>query len=405
MKRIITVFLYLIITLNFSNIAIAKSIMPDDDVVLLKSDKTDIVKRYRSIIEKNPDNIDLIYQLSNTLLLKAKKENDTSLFGKIEAILVKNKKALVNDENLRIIYADVLQRRHAFNEAIKNIENIDTVQANIMRALIFQNTGNYSEAENECLKLNGKSPRIVSETCILHARSFTGQLKESYFSLSKLLKYFNSTSNQYKSWSLTALAEMASRLGELEKSEILYRKSYQTNPNNHILAEWVDSLHKLDKQKEIQALLKDKHEDLRLKLRYIRSLKLTQDVGEQHVVKELNKHIALIELREDKIHYDARIEYYLWINRDVNKAYYWAKKNWLKYKTPVAAGFLLATSPHNIDENLTTSVIEWRKSNNIEDINIDNLLLKKTTSYFNEIEFKPAAREINQYETWKAVQI
>jgi len=361
--------------LALSNIAESSSYIPKDDFILLEVPETNLVAVYRNKINNNPNDVQLLASLINELIEQAKKQNSDLLFGQIESMLAKNRRILETNDKLRILYADVLQHRHAFDKAKKYLEKIDESNAILIRATIYQNLGEYSNASRECKNLVGRINIFVASTCLIHARSYQGNLNHSYNALKKISRNIQDPLN--KLWSITALAEMAYRNGNSDESLDYYQQANKISPDNkHILSEWVDVLYSENKQSEILALLEDNHSDMRLNIRYLRSIFETSKYVEADHKKDfqdLSNAITLTELRKDQRHYDTRAEYYLWIKRDSDKALSWANKNWNVSKTPAAARLLFMTSKMSGDISLLKEIKKWMVSSNIEDSHLEKL--------------------------------
>lgn len=370
----------IIITVLLSIVSVVESseYIPDDDYILLEVPKLNLVDSYRNKLKNSPGNIPLLIQVTKSLITKAKKDNSDLLFGQIESILMKYKSTVVKNNTLKTLYADILQHRHAFYKAKIALKDINSSQAILMRATIYQNLGEYSDASSECKKLLGKVNILVAVTCITHAKSYQSKLTENFTILKKVMNNFTGENSATKTWALTALGEMAYRMGSLDESIGYYQQANKLSPDNtHIISEWVDILFSMNKHDEIISLLKDNHEDMRLNLRYLRSLIETNRYNEllhgteKESLKDL---ITITELREDQRHYDTRAEFYIWINKDSNKALNWARENWSVIKTPAAAKLLLIASKLTKNKTNLGEVKAWFEQNNIEDNSLRRML-------------------------------
>jgi len=349
----------------------AGSFQPNENTVLLKVTKIDLAKKYREKVNSNLNDINEVTRLTKEIIEKAKVGNDDLLYGKIEAVLIENKVLVENNEQLKLFLSKLLQHRHAFKAALNYLKNNDSVDANLTRAVILMNIGQYKKASNECKKLIGKSSLLLASTCLLHAESLQGKLVASYTSLKKVLNNTQEEDETLKIWAMTALADMANRLGNKKESLFYFSISNELAPNDaHIMSEWIDVLHNLNEQSMIQEILKNNHADIRLNLRYLRSLMLTQSYNHSlhhKNLKRLGESVMLMELRQDKRHYDTRAEYYTWINIDPEKAYFWAKKSWQVTRTPTAAKLLVLTSRSVNNNDVVKFVKNWVETKKIED--------------------------------------
>ena len=359
----------------------AESFQPNENTVLLKVKKIDLAKKYKEKMNSNLKNINKIVRLTKDIIEKAKVSNDDMLYGEIEAVLVENKIIVENSEQLKLYFSKLLQHRHAFKAALDYLESNNSVDANLTRAVILTNIGQYKKASYECKKLIGKSSLLLASTCLLHAESFQGKLLSSYTRLKNVLNNFQEEDKVLKVWAMTALADMANRLGNKNKALLYFSASNKLTPNNaHIMSEMIDVLHALNEQSMIQEILKNDHADIKLNLRYLRSLMITQSYNHSlhhKDLKRLNESILLMELRQDERHYDTRAEYYTWIRLDSKKSYYWAKKNWQVTRTPAAARLLVVSEQNVKDSDAIKDVSHWVGNNKIEDSYLLKLLSDK----------------------------
>lgn len=378
-QKSICVKIIIVISILIHTSAIATPYQPKNDFIVLNVEKTDLVKIARNKIGNEPESEALLLKTSYKLLQKAKQENNNALFGQIESILMQQRELVMKNNQLKIRYADVLQHRHAFAEAKYYLKGINSPEANLLRSTIYQNLGEYANASQECKKIIGQVNIVLASTCLFHAESYRGKLYKSHKALEKINKQFNEEKNDYQLWMLTALADMANRLGLMQKSINYYKKANSLKPDNHIVSEYVDVLFSHNMQKEVVTLLGANHFDLRLKLRYLRSrkeLNKISHVDDLDELKDLKLAVELIELRKDKRHYDTRAEYYIWIEVNPEKAVHWANENWKVSKTPNSAKLLLLASELKHDAQGLISVREWITKNKIEDYSLDQLVTK-----------------------------
>lgn len=209
----------------------------DDEVVhRIKKSNVESITLYDDSLNES----ELTIKVGSMILL-ARETNNSLLFGKVEAVLMKNTNIVNANKILKIYYADVLQQRHAFFEALNKIEKINTPEANVLRATIYINLGKYKKASSECKKLIGKADLLVASTCLLHAESYQGNLLQSLSTLKKITNQFKHNSNLIPAWTLTALADMSDRLGDNNSSINYYQIASKANPNNvHVVSEMTD---------------------------------------------------------------------------------------------------------------------------------------------------------------------
>ncbi|MBN4080166.1 hypothetical protein JYT31_00740 [Beggiatoa alba] len=355
---------------------------PEDDFLLYKVKDSSLLNSVRKRLNKNPEKLDVFIGSIKNLLKKARQKNSPLLFGEIESILRKHSDLVSKNNTLKVYLADVLQHRHAFEQAKWQLKQVNTAEANLMRASIFLNLGEYSKASKECKKLIGQTHILVASTCVLHTESYRGKLQQSYSALEKIFTQFKGENKLHQLWLITALAEMANRIGQYERSRYFYQKANDIKPGDaHILSEWVEVLYSLNKQNKIIELLEYNHQDIRLNLRYIRSLYARK---KQHEVtlkelKKLKQGITILERRQDKQHYDTRAEYAIWISLDPEQAMKWASRNWQLAKTPESAKLLLMASGLANEKKFINEIKAWIRSSKIEDFSLMEMIAKLTS--------------------------
>lgn len=373
-NKIITIMIVM-----YSSVVESSAYIPNNNFVVFETPKTNLVNTYRNKINNNKGNITILVESITTLLEQAKSNNSELLFGKIESLLINNLETVNKSDKLKTLYADVLQRRHAFDSALKYLENVELPKSNLMRSTLYQNLGEFAKASIECRKLIGKINIFVATTCITHARSYQGKLQSSFSSLKGLNESISESDRSTKIWSLTALAEMASRAGESDLSLKYYLQANRLEPNNaHIMSEWVDVLYNFNEDTQIVSLLEGNKSEIRLKLRYLRSqykLGNYQTIVNEKLKRELSNAISLLELRKDKRHYDTRAEYYIWIKPDAEKSLYWARQNWAVSETPVAAKLLLRAAKLGINMDAANEINEWIRKTKVEDNELDKMVV------------------------------
>lgn len=378
MKKIMMLLILLMLVVIYD--ASASPFFPQENDVVFKVNKLKRSLFDNTLLNEN----DLTIKVRN-LISQARETNNPLMFGKVEALLIKNRNVVKTSEKLKIYYADVLQQRHAFSDAIYKVDKINTSEANLLRATINLNLGEYKKASSECKKLIGKVDFMVASTCLLHAESYQGNLLHSLTALEKINKIFEINEKTSSIWTLTALADMSNRLGNNNASLKYYEKALEIKPNNtHVMSEMIDVLYEMQQQDKIVKVLEGNHADIRLNLRYFRSTNLHDGLSHKNLPEliKLKNEILLLEMRKDMRHYDTRAEYYIWIEKEPAKAIFWAQKNWEVSHTPTSAKLLIHALSSNktlpLHKEMAKEVENWAKDNNVEDSSLIKMIKKMT---------------------------
>ncbi|MCQ8878656.1 hypothetical protein NQT69_11645 [Pseudoalteromonas shioyasakiensis] len=235
------------------------------------------------------------------------------------------------------MYARVLQREHLFTKALLITQDVlehspRHINTHLLRANILMVQGKFTASKQQCLQLTGLTTIDVVNTCALDALSQDGQLKQSYQSLkNSIVPHKQSESTRH------VLAEMAMRLNKPKAAlSHLNTLSLNTAPVSLVVL-WADIQLALGHyQKVLNTLpsLTSNNQNLE------DALLLRLAIAEQNNTKNpqsewqhlMTQRVQLRELRQDRFHASYLARYYLDLNKQPDKALYWAKVNWQQAK-------------------------------------------------------------------------
>ena len=235
------------------------------------------------------------------------------------------------------MYARVLQREHQFSGALAITEAVlkqdpNHINTHLLRANMLMVQGDFKAAKKQCLKLIGLTAMDVVNTCTLDVLSQNGQLAQSYQSLKNSIVLNKQSDNTRH-----VLGEMALRLNKPDAALGHINSISLNRAPVSLVVLWADiHLAQGNYQKVLNtlpALVNDKQnlED---------ALLLRLAIAEQHYNDNsltqwknlMAQRVALRELRQDRFHASDLAHYYLDINKQPEKALYWAEINWQQAK-------------------------------------------------------------------------
>lgn len=210
---------------------------------------------------------------------------------------------------------------------------------NLLAARIYLIQGQPTLARQSCLRLLGHSDLLTTSTCVLEVASYpqetllgNRELKQSYEHLRLLVSREGFPGDERGPWVAQVLADMAMRLGMPKVAEQWLAPQLRRASVNY-LAQWADSQFAQGKPQEViqylTAVVKATGEvDDLLLLQLALAEKKSAETSEPSWQAQLAERVALREQRQDLQHANELARYYLEINRQPQKALYWAQLHW-----------------------------------------------------------------------------
>lgn len=169
----------------------------------------------------HPENQAVASDLVNAYIQLARSEQDVRYFGYAEGIIRKYRQ--ISNADLLLHWADVLQQKHQFTDALGALDaalaaDEGLFRARLMRAHLYFTQGNYEKSLQDCQALIGKVDELISVACITQVRGYTGKLLDSYSLLQSTFTRASQVSADEKRWVLMILIEMATRIGKIREA-------------------------------------------------------------------------------------------------------------------------------------------------------------------------------------------
>lgn len=272
-----------------------------------------------------------------TLLINSQQVGQTELRQGLLKNQLQQRYAQSPTPQIGYMYARVLQREHQFSAALAITDAVlkrdpNHVNTHLLRANMLMVQGDFKAAKQQCLKLLALTAMDVINTCTFDVLSQDGQLAQSYQSLANSI-----TSNKQSDNTRHVLAEMALRLNKPDEALAhIQSLPLKTAPVSLVVL-WADIyLAQGNYQKVLNTLPALVNEKQNLE----DALLLRLAIAEQHYNDTsltqwqnlMAQRVALRELRQDSFHASDLAHYYLDINKQPEKALYWAKINWQQAK-------------------------------------------------------------------------
>jgi len=375
--------LLIIISIVF-NAVMAQPYIPafENTVVRTFSASEDVQKinHLREQLLNDKNNYRILNEAVALYLKMGREKSDPRYFGYAEALILPylNNKNL--PEQVYIHWADILQHRHDFSQALQVLNrlannNSNNSQVYLMRAISHISRAEYQLALDNCKSLFTRASHLISMACVSQVKSLTGELQKSFALLEETLKINKHSDKEELGWVITLLADMAVRKGEELVGEQYYRKALEINQHDYYaLANYADLLLKQKKYQQVIFILNEfTYVDALLLRLAIAGIKTKSDSAAKYIA-ELESSYRLMALRGEDAHLRDQARFYFEVKNESEKALMLAKKNWRVQKEPADIKLLLNIALKNNNKTELKRGIEWVMSQALEDVQLQHII-------------------------------
>lgn len=337
-------------------------------------------KRIRAALNANPKNIVIAAQLAKLYIERSRIEGDPRYLGYAQAALAPWWNLNEPPIEALVLRATLLQSTHRFDQSLVDIDKVLKLdprngQAWITRATILQVQAKYAEAYKSCEQLYLIAPSLITLTCATNIHNLSGQALKSYNKLKTVYVDSGETNPSIQVWVLTLLAEMATRLNDIQSAEQYFQKAIKIeDPDSYLLGAYSDFLLDQHRPKEVIQLLKTKTRIDALLLRYAEALDATQSPAAAEEIESLKQRFAAALLRGDTVHQREQSRFELRLMHNPEKALQIAKLNWEVQKEPADARVFLEAAVSAKDKTAIQKIRLWLETSHLEDIALNKIL-------------------------------
>ena len=347
------------------------------------------IQALQTALYKHPDNVQLATQLARYYLQQSKMQGtDRALY------------LLLAQETLQIwwdqkhppvevlsLRAYLYQAQHEFSLAHADLTALLAQQPNhpnaaFSLAMLQQIQGDYKKALYNCKSLLKTRRFMLSGLCQASVQSVNGQAQRAY----KVLKVFlmqMATEDQWRQWTLTLLADIANRLGDIQAAEQYFQQALAIPTQDaYLQLRYADFLLTQQRAQDLLEQFSDIAADKQLLLRqhYAAQL-LPKRMNKDDYAMQVKRYVAVQQQNinnseVDKQHAALWAYYYLHIDQQPQKALRFANLNWKQQKSNQDLHLLLHAALLTQDDKTLSIVKNWRKKTALEDITLDHLLAK-----------------------------
>ena len=179
--------------------------------------------------------LDIALPLAQLDISRARATGDLRFLGYAEAILSPWMQQPTVAPQVLVLYATILQSRHAFDASLAQLDRAltarpDDAQGWLTRATVLRVLGRYDEAMSSCEHLAAAADPAITSLCVQSLRGLKGHLKDAYATISSLSAQELPT--EARAWRYSELGEMAERSGNDASAEHWFREGLQLSPED-----------------------------------------------------------------------------------------------------------------------------------------------------------------------------
>jgi predicted Zn-dependent protease len=369
---------FLMVSLT-AGIASAEPFVPSDDATVLErlrdpADRTEAeLRSLADRLRRTSDDRTLALQLARRYVETGRATGDPRYSGYAEAALAPWLGAEPIDPDVQLMRAVLRQNRHAFADALSDLDAVlrrrpKDVQALLTRATVLQVQGRPKEAARDCAALEGRVYPLVAAVCAADLAALTGRAEMAERFLGLVLSQGGVEDPALRAWALTARAEIAGLRGDTVAAEASFREALALDRSDiYLRAAYADLLLDLGRPADVRALIGDETRPDALLLRLVLAAKAAGDPDAPDLAAKLGDRFAAAKLRGDATHRREEARFRLVATGDIGAALALARDNWTVQRERWDARLLLEAAVAAGDASAAAPVIDWMKATGIED--------------------------------------
>ena len=363
----------------------AEPYRPTDDTQILQQlsfKASDPVAReidsLRTNLRRNPRDLESAVKLATRYIEQGRSEGDPRFLGQAQAVLSPWWSEPPPPPAALLLRATIRQNAHEFDQALADLDQVLAVEPNnaqawLTKASILQVQARYDEARRACQRLTRLAAAHVLLGCLGDIAGVTGQSVKSRELLRQVLSD-TTLSGRERIWIATILAETAARTGAIREAEESFAEAFKVGiKDQYLLGAYADFLLDQRRYQDVISLLRSETRADGLLLRLALAEQTLKLPTFQNHTDELAARFAAGRDRGTTVHVREEARFTLTLQHDAHRALPLAQANWNVQREPADARILLESALAAKNPPAAQPVLDWMKSNRVEDFHLQQL--------------------------------
>ena len=332
----------------------------------------------RTNLRGNPRNLESAVKLATRYIEQGRSEGDPRFLGQAQAILSPWWNEPTPPPAALLLRATIRQNAHEFDQALADLDQVLAVEPNnaqawLTKASILQVQARYDEARRACQRLTRLAAAHVLLGCLGDIAGVTGQSVKSRELLRQVLSD-TTLSGRERIWIATILAETATRTGAIREAEESFAEAFKVGiKDQYLLGAYADFLLDQRRYQDVISLLQSETRADGLLLRLALAEQVLKLPLLQSHTAELAARFAAARERGTAVHVREEARFTLTLQHDAHRALPLAQANWNVQREPADARILLESALAVKNRAAAQPVLDWMKSNRVEDFHLQQL--------------------------------
>lgn len=338
------------------------------------------MRRLRSAVADDPDNLELMLDLARRYLEMGRTEADPRYDGYAEGLLAPWLERDVVPTDVLLLRAILRQRAHRFDAALADLEQVTTrapgsAQAWLTQATVLQVLGEYGSARASCERLARTGTPLIATVCASQVMSLTGMADLGYHRLRRWIDAQPADDPVTRQWALVVLGEIAARRGETAAAAEHFRAALAMPRRNvYLLAVYADVLLDQGEAAQVRTLLADETRIDALLLRLVVAETRLGDADAPKHRQMLADRFAASRQRADSRHLREEARFLLEVENRPQAALPLALANWAQQREPADLRLVLAAAVAAGEPAAAQPAVRWIRDHGLQDAAVRPLL-------------------------------
>jgi tetratricopeptide (TPR) repeat protein len=377
----------MIVWLLLTQLGIANSepYYPTDDAQVLErlsfKASDPVVREFdklRTELRRNPRSLESAVQLATRYIEQGRSEGDPRFLGQAQAALSPWWNEPSPPPATLLLRATIRQNAHEFDQALADLDQVLSIQptnaqAWLTKASILQVQARYDEARRACQHLARLAASHVLLGCLSDIAGVTGQSAKSRELLRQALSD-SALSGRERIWVATILAETAARTGAIREAEQAFAEALTVGmKDQYLLGAYADFLLDQRRYRDVISLVQHETKADGLLLRLALAEQALELPTFKNHLSDLAARFAASRERGTTVHVREEARFTLALLHDAKQALPLAQANWNVQREPADARILLESALVAENRVAAQPVLEWLKTNHVEDFRLQQL--------------------------------